>query len=157
MSNSILPADTERHIAKPYDTAAILRQNVADLERELLRQRERADRAEAELAKLREQEPVAKVAESGRLLFNADCGPDQYRENKAYRGPLYAAPVPAVAAPAVPRKYHEFASVMLDAQPFITAETYGGRYIVAMRFERLGKMQDCHAALLALLQSGGGK
>ena len=42
---------------------------------------------------------------------------------------------------------------MLDAQPFITAETYGGRYIVAMRFERLGKMQDCHAALLALLQS----
>lgn len=59
----------------------------------------------------------------------------------------------APQAPAAPRKYHEFASVMLDAQPFITAETYGGRYIVAMRFERLGKMQDCHAALLALLQS----
>ena len=64
--------------------------------------------------------------------------------------PLYAAPIPA---PAAPREYHEFASVMLDAQPFITAETYGGRYIVAMRFERLGKMQDCHAALLAMLQS----
>ena len=60
---------------------------------------------------------------------------------------------PKKQEPAVPRKYHEFASVMLDAQPFITAETYGGRYIVAMRFERLGKMQDCHAALLALLQS----
>ena len=64
---------------------------------------------------------------------------------------------PKKQEPAVPRKYHEFASVMLDAQPFITAETYGGNYIVAMRFERLGKMQDCHAALLALLQSGGGK
>ena len=31
---------------KPYDTAAILRQNVADLELELQRQRERAERAE---------------------------------------------------------------------------------------------------------------
>ena len=110
----------------------------------------RADKAESELAKLREQEPVAYVkykATGGNVGLSWFAIPTQVyypREGE----PLYAGPVPAA-----PRKYHEFASVMLDAQPFITAETYGGRYIVAMRFERLGKMQDCHAALLALLQS----
>lgn len=39
---------------KPYDTAAILRQNVADLERELQRQRERAEAAVADLASARD-------------------------------------------------------------------------------------------------------
>lgn len=47
-------ADTERHIAQPYDVTAILRKNVADLERELQRQRERADKAESAMATARE-------------------------------------------------------------------------------------------------------
>lgn len=42
-------AEPEHVTHRPYDTAAILRQNVADLERELQRQRERADMAESEL------------------------------------------------------------------------------------------------------------
>ena len=44
---------------QPYGVTAILRQNVADLGRELQRQRERADRAETELKAAREQKPVA--------------------------------------------------------------------------------------------------
>lgn len=47
-------ADTERHIAQPYDVTAILRQNVADLERELQRQRERADKDDSAMASARE-------------------------------------------------------------------------------------------------------
>lgn len=130
----------------------------ADVERYVTinaQQAERAEKAEAELAKLRGQEPVAYVkykATGGNVGLAWMAIPTQVyypREGE----PLYAAAIPA---PAVPRKYHEFATVMLDAQPFITAETYGGRYIVAMRFEGLGKMQDCHAALLAMLQSADG-
>ena len=165
-------------VRQPYDTVAILRRNVADLELALRTQTERAESAEAELAQARKQKPVAYVkykATGGNVGLSwlaVPTGEFYPREGE----PLYVNPVPAPAVPeldpmtrlivsdpkqlkpkkqepAVPRKYHEFASVMLDAQPFITAETYGGRYIVAMRFERLGKMQDCHAALLALLQS----
>lgn len=67
------------------------------------------DALAAELAKLREQEPVAVVAESGRLLFAAGGSPDQYMKNKIYRGPLYAASVPAPAVPAAPDDIHELA------------------------------------------------
>ena len=140
-------AEPEHVAHRPYDTAAILRQNVADLERELQRQRERADRAETELKAAREQKPVAWADGDGGFYAGR-----HYPNAWPTAIPLYTRPVPAA-----PRKYQEFTSVMLDAQPFITAETYGGRYIVAMRFERLGEMQDCHAALLALLQSGGGR
>ncbi len=142
--------DAPEPVRQQYSTADILRRNVVDLEIALKQQTERAEAAEAELARLREQEPVAYVkykATGGNVGLSWFAIPTQVyypREGE----PLYAGPVPAA-----PRKYHEFASAMLDAQPFITAETYGGRYIVAMRFERLGKMQDCHAALLALLQS----
>ena len=84
---------------------------------------ERAEKAEAELARLREQDPI-------KYLYRVtDCfGHDVLRDDPKGATiletiPLYAAPIPA---PAAPREYHEFASVMLDAQPFITAETYGG-------------------------------
>lgn len=110
------------------------------------------DRLLAERSELERQEPVAYVkykSTGGNVGLSWLAIPTQVycpREGE----PLYARPVPAES-----KKHHEFATVMLDAQPFITAETYGGRYIVAMRFEGLGKMQDCHAALLALLQSDG--
>lgn len=133
-----LRADVERYVA-------INAQLLGDLEK-----------AKNQLVKLREQKPALYMSFS-------DCGNFiRYwtRDTKNLEATMavndfevlefYARPVPAE-----PRKHHEFASVMLDAQPFITAETYGGRYIVAMRFERLGKMQDCHAALLALLKSAG--
>jgi len=146
--------DAPEPVRQQYSTADILRRNVVDLEIALKQQTERAEAAEAELEMLRDQEPVAYVrykrtgGNVGLSWLAVPTGAFYPREGE----PLYAGPVPAA-----PRKYPEFASVMLDAQPFITAETYGGNYIVAMRFERLGKMQDCHAALLALLQSGGGK
>ena len=143
-------SDAPEQVRQQYSTADILRRNAADLEIALRKQAERAEKAEAELAKLQEQEPI-------KYLYRVtDCfGHDVLRDDPKGATiletiPLYASPIPATAEP---KKHHEFASVMLDAQPFITAETYGGRYIVAMRFERLGKMQDCHAALLALLQS----
>ena len=109
------------------------------------------EKAKPQLAKLREQEPYGYVPADARPTRGGAVVISRMKDNH-FSEALYAA---SVAAPAVPRKYHEFASAMLDAQPFITAETYGGRYIVAMRFEGLGKMQDCHAALLALLQSDG--
>ena len=105
---------------KPYDTAAILRQNVADLERELQRQRERADKAiadaredlqsfidsrdawmaranaaDAELKAARKQEPI-------KYLYRViDCfGHDVLRDDPKGATiletiPLYAAPIPA--------------------------------------------------------------
>ena len=51
-------------VIKPYDTASILRRNVADLEIALKQQAERAEAAEAELARLREQEPVAMISKN---------------------------------------------------------------------------------------------
>ena len=162
-------------VRQQYSTADILRRNVADLELALRKQAERAEAAEAELLAVREdnhsmmleidglRKELARLREQKPALYMSfsDCGNFiRYwtRDTKNLEATMavndfevlefYTAPVPAE-----PKKHHEFASVMLDAQPFITAETYGGRYIVAMRFERLGKMQDCHAALLALLQS----
>lgn len=64
----------------------------------------RADKAESELARLREQKPVAYVkykATSGNVGLSWFAIPTQVyypREGE----PLYAAPAPAVAAPAVP-------------------------------------------------------
>lgn len=45
-------------VRQPYSTVAILRRNIADMEVALKQQTERAEAAEAELAKLREQKPV---------------------------------------------------------------------------------------------------
>lgn len=145
-------AETSYWLSQYKDLARRAIQHAETTAAKLQEQTARAEAAEVELARLREQEPIG-VA----VACNKDSSPGftvaVFSEADVPAGSsVYAEPVPAA-----PRKYHEFASVLLDAQPFITAETYGGRYIVAMRFERLGKMQDCHAALLALLQSGGGK
>ena len=59
-------AEPEHVTHRPYDTAAILRQNVADLERELQRQRERADKAEAELKAARINEDCLKCSNRGK-------------------------------------------------------------------------------------------
>ena len=138
-----------------YSTADILRRNVADLEIALLKQTERAEKAEEELKELREQVPLTFVHDPNGYAIGGTH--TEIADALPVGTDLYTRPIPA---PAVPEDWREAAqqlidaaSVMLDAQPFITAETYGGRYIVAMRFERLDKMQDCHAALLALLQS----
>ena len=84
-------------VLQPYDTGSILRRNVADLEIALKQQAERAGAAEAELAKLREQKPVAWCDGDGDFY----CG-EHYPNAWPTAVPLYAAPVPAVAAPAVP-------------------------------------------------------
>ena len=87
----------------PYEPVAILKRNVAELELALKRPTERAEKTESELAKLREQKPVA-------WRYQDALG------NYRYRGyvpnfdteywilkpiPLYAAHVP-VPVPAVP-------------------------------------------------------
>ena len=79
--------DAPEPVIQPYDTASILRRNVADLELALKQQAERAEAAEAELARLREQEPLTWVT-SGELM--------DILKNPIYSSP---APVPAVAAP----------------------------------------------------------
>ena len=79
--------DAPEPVIQPYDTASILRRNVADLEIALKQQTERAEAAEAELARLREQEPLTWVT-SGELM--------DILKNPIYSSP---APVPAVAAP----------------------------------------------------------
>lgn len=56
-------------VRQPYDTASILRRNVAEIEVALRTQTERAEAAEAELAKLREQKPVAWMREDGNLYL----------------------------------------------------------------------------------------
>ena len=111
-------------VHQPYSTADILRRNVADLELALKQQTERAEAAEAELlavrddnhsmmleidglrkelAKVREQEPVAYVkykATGGNVGLSWFAIPTQVyypREGE----PLYVNPIP-VPAPAVP-------------------------------------------------------
>jgi len=81
----------------PYSTADILRRNVADLEIALKQQTERAEKAEAELASLRWQEPVATL-----LLSHDGADFEMYYDNNKLRFEgmsmkLYAA---AGAAPA---------------------------------------------------------
>ena len=83
--------DAPEPVIQPYDTASILRRNVADLELALKQQAERAEAAEAELARLREQEPLTWVT-SGELM--------DILKNPIYSSP---APVPAVAAPLTPK------------------------------------------------------
>lgn len=83
---------------EPYSTEAILRRNIAALEVALRTQTELKERAEGELAKLREQKPVMKYM--GRRLtpkdtmesWGIDCDVNVRPEMGT---PLYAAPVPA--------------------------------------------------------------
>ena len=89
--------DAPEPVHQPYETGSILRRNVADLEIALKQQTERAEAAESELARLREQEPVAYVkykATGGNVGLSWFAIPTQVyypREGE----PLYAGPVPA--------------------------------------------------------------
>ena len=80
---------------------------------------ERAEKAEAELARLREQEPVAYVkykATGGNVGLSwlaVPTGEFYPREGE----PFYAAPVPAVAAPAVPEEWLFLSVSHLNAHP----------------------------------------
>ena len=89
--------DAPEPARQPYDTGSILRRNVADLEIALKQQAERAEAAEAELASLRWQEPVATL-----LLSYDGADFEMYYDNNKLRFEgmsmkLYAA---AGAAPA---------------------------------------------------------
>lgn len=82
-------------VRQPYSTEAILRRNIADMEVALRTQTERAEAAEAELANLAQQKPVAW------------CDPVEFKDDPwSFQGfrcrtsnyptmPLYASPVPA--------------------------------------------------------------
>jgi len=130
--------DAPESVRQPYDTGSILRRNVADLELALKQQTERAEAAEAELlavrddnhsmmleidglrkelAKVREQEPVAYVkykATGGNVGLSWFAIPTQVyypREGE----PLYVnpIPVPAPAVPAVPEEWRNIVTKML--------------------------------------------
>lgn len=116
----------------PYSTADILRRNVADLEIALKQQTERAEKAEAELASLRWQEPVATL-----LLSYDGADFEMYYDNNKLRFEgmsmkLYAA---AGAAPAVPDDWREvMAELAADLQASIEAEhAYRDQYSSVMR------------------------
>ena len=114
---------TEKHISR-YIVEAILRQNVADLEKELQRQRERAEAAEAELLAVRddnhsmmlELDALRTELKSAREPVAWDCG-GSITANSGYTEwfsrkdhgaavPLYTSPIPA---PAAPDDIHELA------------------------------------------------
>lgn len=108
-------------VRQTYDTGSILRRNVADLELALKQQTERAEAAEAELERLREQKPVRWHVRGNyfhdgdaAILFasrNSMCG--------AKVDQLYAAPVPAPAvsdADSVAR-FEAWVLAQADAQP----------------------------------------
>lgn len=80
----------------PYEPVAILKRNVAELELALKRQTERAEAAEAELARLAQQKPVAWQHENGNIFL--PWQKDLITTNAVF-SPLYAAHVPAPAVP----------------------------------------------------------
>ena len=87
-------------VIQPYDTGSILRRNVADLEIALKQQTERAEAAEAELANLRKQKPVAWINLNKWTPSNGPrcVTPEEYEEELELLTKLtavYAAPVPA--------------------------------------------------------------
>lgn len=166
-----------------YDTAAILRQNVADLEKQLQQQRERHsaatarlrdqiervtsewERAEAELKEMLEQKPVAW------------CDPVEFADDPwSFQGfrirtknyqtmPLYTSPIPA---PAVPEEWREVMAGLIAI-----AEKKGKKQGSPNHcHQRPGIWDDDNGPVLsgkpctecamydkarALLQSGGGK
>ena len=85
-----------------YDVAAILRKNVADLEKDLQRQKERAEKAEGELKAAREQaqEPYAYDC-GGDITKNAEYAAWFEKAGHGSFVALYASPLPAPAVPAV--------------------------------------------------------
>ena len=100
--------DAPEPVRQPYDTGSILRRNVADLEIALKQQTERAEAAEAELANLRKQKPVAWINLNKWTPSNGPrcVTPEEYEKELELLTKLtavYAAPVPAVAAPLTPK------------------------------------------------------
>jgi len=83
-------------VRQPYDTVAILKRNVAALEVSLKQQTERAEAAEAELAKLAQQKPAV-YANLKQLKAIPTYGKTVLLKTLPQDGlsPLYAAPVPA--------------------------------------------------------------
>ncbi len=85
----------EKTVRQPYDTVAILRRNIAALEVAMKQQTERAEAAEAELARLAQQKPV--------VMLNLSHDGSDFEmfydlsdlKFNSMRMPLYAAPVPA--------------------------------------------------------------
>lgn len=125
-------------VRQPYDTVAILRRNVADLELALRTQTERAEAAEAdieryvginaelatEMTKVREQKPVAWMIEcqqwtgdtAWQLSWSqSGAGQCNRLEGDSHQRPLYAAPVPAPAVPSVVFMAHNKTSSILFA------------------------------------------
>ena len=140
-------------VRQTYDTYSILRRNVADLEIALRKQTERAEKAEAELVKLREQEPIG-VA----VACNKDSSPGftvaVFSEADVPAGSsVYAGPVPA---PAVPDDWREvMAELAADLQASIEAEhAYRDQYSSVMR-KYQNDMRIVERAR-SLLQSAGG-
>jgi len=91
---------TIERIRAPYDPIAVLKRNVAALEVALKQQAERAEAAEAELANLREQKPVAWINLNKWTPSNwPRCvTPEEYEKERELLTKLtavYAAPVPA--------------------------------------------------------------
>lgn len=81
---------TIQPVLQPYSTEAILRRKIADMEVALKQQTELKEKAEAELAKIREQKPVAWMREDGNLYlaWQKDLCLPEVRFS-----PLYAAPI----------------------------------------------------------------
>lgn len=93
--------DAPEPVRQTYDTVAILRRNIAALEVALRTQTERAEAADAELAKLAQQKPI-KYLYRVTDCFGHDVLRDDPRDATIIETiPLYASPVP-IPAPAVP-------------------------------------------------------
>ena len=93
---------TIERIRAPYDPIAVLKRNVAALEVALKQQTERAEAAEAELAKLAQQSPI-------KYLYRViDCfGHDVLRDDPKGATILETVPLFAAPAPAVPAEWRE--------------------------------------------------
>jgi hypothetical protein len=91
---------TIERIHEPSSRESILRRNIAALEVALRTQTERAEAAEVELAKAREQEPVGFVSEAclEGVLDGTRYNISLFSED-IWTNPVYARPVPAPAVP----------------------------------------------------------
>ena len=101
----------------PYEPVAILKRNVAELELALKQQTERAEAAEAELARLAQQKPVAWRHENGNIFL-------PWQKDMIVTGavfsPLFAAPL----VPAVPKEWKQAVSDFLSSHDAAWAELF---------------------------------
>jgi len=108
-------------VREPMSREAILRRNIADMEVALRAQTELKERAEAELAKLREQKPVAKVTHNhefgGGNHFNI-----QWLQPGAMRAGMELYSEPAAPVPASAEWREVMAELAADLQAACDAE-----------------------------------